>query len=159
GLAAVGLLSFPPAGYFTLLTTRNPLWKEVLGQFDNAGAFTPSLPHLVILLGLPFIVTLIYGLTSLISLRKTGNRQTENQGIQSGSQFSVLGSGFLWVWAVVGFGLLYIPTDFQIHMLNPYQVPLALLCARALWHWLGARRPTTDDRPPTIEDRGLRIED
>jgi hypothetical protein len=130
GLAAVGLLSFPPAGYFTLLTTRNPLWKEVLAQFDNAGVFTPNLLHLPILLGLPFIVTLIYSANKLTQLYRRPKPPTPPN-----AQCSILNAQFLWVWAIVGFGLLYIPTDFQIHMLNPYQVPLALLATQALWQW------------------------
>jgi hypothetical protein len=34
---------------------------------------------------------------------------------------------FLWVWFMVGWALTYIPTDFQIHMISSWQVPIALL--------------------------------
>ncbi len=144
GLAAVGLISFPPAGYFTYLTTQNPLWREVLAQFDNAGVFTPNLAHIWILLGVPFLITLGYG--AWLLWRRAAGRQRGGAPRRGAGE---VGSGgdtmfhppssalhpesFVWVWAVVGFALLYIPTDFQIHMLNPYQVPLALLTARAVW--------------------------
>jgi hypothetical protein len=53
----------------------------------------------------------------------------------------------LWSWFVVGGLLLYVPTDFQIHMLNAWQVPLALLSAR----WLHRRvLPTLAARRPTL---------
>ncbi len=148
GLAAVGLLSFPPAGYFTVLTTQNPLWKEVLAQFDNAGVFTPNLLHLPILLGLPFIVTLLYGATRLAYTINPRFRPGAKSAGLGCSQFSILNAQFLWTWAIVGFGLLYIPTDFQIHMLNPYQVPLALLATRALWHWASRWRMPLRQKGP-----------
>lgn len=129
GLAAVGLLSFPPAGYFTLLTTRDPLWREVLSQFDNAGAFTPNLLHLPILLGATLILTAAYG----IWLLKNRN--------QPRPSFVLRRRMFLWVWIIIGFGLLYIPTDFQIHMLNPYHIPLALLSVEAVALWSARKSP------------------
>lgn len=125
GLAAVGLLSLPPAGYFVYITTQNALWREVLDQFSNAGVFTPSPLGLLVLLGLPFIITLIYGAALL---RGGAWRRAFTPAGSQGDQADL----FLWTWAVVGFGLLYIPTDFQIHMLNPYQVPMGILAVQAL---------------------------
>jgi hypothetical protein len=144
GLAAVGLISSPPAAYFTYLTSRNPLWKDVLSQFDNAGIFTPNLLHIPVLLGLPFIVTLVYGavlLRNALSRRQTGRQKPVDQAAppETDSQLAILNAQFLWVWTVVGFGLLYIPTDFQIKMLNPYQVPLAILAVGALLRWTARR--------------------
>lgn len=112
GLTLIGVVSCPPAAYFVYLTSQNPIWRQVLAQFDNAGVFTPDPLHLLILLGpqLPLAATM---LPSLLRRRQ-------------------LGDLLLLAWTVVGFGLLYIPADFQIHMLNPYQVPLALLAIRAL---------------------------
>lgn len=124
GLILIGAVSFPPAGYFTYLTSQNPLWREVLAQFDNAGVFTPNLLHLPVLLGLSFVITIMYGIVSVQRLRRTSAWPALD--VESPT-------AFIWVWTIVGFGLLYIPTDFQIKMLNPYQIPLALLTSRAIW--------------------------
>lgn len=140
GLAAVGFLSFPPAGYFTFLTTQNPLWREILAQFSNAGVFTPNLLHIPILLGITFIITIIYGINRLRQAGKTIFAPDD-----PATPAPLFNTQFLWVWAIVGFGLLYIPADFQIHMLNPYQVPLALLATHALWQWTATRRNTKTD--------------
>jgi hypothetical protein len=112
GLALIGLLSSPPAAYFTYLTSHDPIWRQVLAQFANAGVFTPNPLHLLIVLGpqLPLAFAALPGLW----------RRRSDADL------------LLLAWAVVGFGLLYIPTDFQIHMLNPYQVPLALLAMRTV---------------------------
>jgi hypothetical protein len=110
GLTLIGLVSSPPAAYFTYLTTHDPIWRRVLAQFSNAGVYTPNPLHLLIVLGpqLPLAAAALPGLW---------RRRTDADLL-------------LLAWAVVGFGLLYIPTDFQIHMLNPYQVPLAILAVR-----------------------------
>jgi hypothetical protein len=112
GLVLIGLISSPPAAYFTYLTTHDPIWRRVLAQFSNAGVYTPSPLHLLIVLGpqLPLAAAALPGLW---------RRRTDADLL-------------LLAWAVIGFGLLYIPTDFQIHMLNPYQVPLAILAVRTV---------------------------
>ena len=130
GLAAIGLLSSPPAAYFTYLTARNPLWKEVLSQFDNAGIFTPNLLHIWVLLGVPALITALAGLGLLV-----------RRGTRAAVMPATPRATFLWVWVVVGFGLLYIPTNFQIKMLNPYQVPLALIATAAVARFAAARFP------------------
>lgn len=154
GLAAVGLLSFPPAGYFTYLTSRSELWKEVLAQFDNAGIFTPNLLHIPILLGVPFVITVVYGL-SLLWRRFGGSRRQESPAREPAidGPTPALSSHFLWVWTIVGFGLLYIPTDYQIKMLNPYHVPLALLATEAVGRWLEGRRRVGPGRRPAFAAR------
>lgn len=126
----------------------------MLAQFDNAGVFTPNLLHLPILLGLPFIVTLLYGATRLAYTINPRFRPGAKSAGLGCSQFSILNAQFLWTWAIVGFGLLYIPTDFQIHMLNPYQVPLALLATRALWHWASRWRMPLRQKGPWSEVSG-----
>jgi hypothetical protein len=110
GLVLIGVVSSPPAAYFTYLTTHDPIWRRVLAQFANAGVFTPNPLHLLIVLGpqLPLAAAALPGLW---------RRRTDADLL-------------LLAWTIVGFGLLYIPTDFQIHMLNPYQVPLAILAVR-----------------------------
>jgi hypothetical protein len=110
GLTLIGLISSPPAAYFAYLTSHDPVWRRVLAQFANAGVFTPNPLHLLIVLGpqLPLAFAALPGLW----------RRRSDADL------------LLLAWTVVGFGLLYIPTDFQIHMLNPYQVPLAILAVR-----------------------------
>lgn len=112
GLVLIGLVSSPPAAYFTFLTTHDPMWRQVLAQFANAGVYTPNVFHLLILLG-PQLPLAFAALPQLWRRRSDADL-------------------LLLAWTVLGFGLLYIPTDFQIHMLNPYQVPLALLAMRTL---------------------------
>ncbi|NJM05334.1 hypothetical protein HC891_02535 [Candidatus Gracilibacteria bacterium] len=121
----IGGLATPPALYFTWLTSRDPLWKEVLAQFANAGVFTPPPWHLLILLGLPMLIVVTAIIFDLPRLRTVLARD----GLLATADDYDL---FLWSWLIVGFALLYVPTDFQIHMLNAYQVPLALIAARIL---------------------------
>jgi hypothetical protein len=110
GLVLIGLISSPPAAYFAYLTSHDPTWRQVLAQFGNAGVYTPNPLHLLVVFG-PQLPLALAALPSLIRQRRDVDLM-------------------LLAWVVVGFGLLYIPTDFQIHMLNPYQVPLALLAVR-----------------------------
>lgn len=125
-------LSCSGAIYSVLLTTLDPLWKQVLAQFSNAGAFTPSLPHLVILFGLPLIVAA----AAWIKLFKEKRWSPENLFVMS--------------WFLAGAALNYIPTDFQIHMLNSWQIPIMILAAVGLiefaapavagWRWVNRAR-------------------
>jgi hypothetical protein len=112
GLIVVGM-SAPPAIYMFLLVKLDPIWGAVLAQFDNAGVFTPPLYHLLILLGIPFWLAL------------AGFRP---RMLQSASDAEL----FVATWFVAHFILAYIPTDFQIHMLLGWQVPMAILAASAL---------------------------
>ena len=115
GLAAmVCAWSAPAAGYVTLLTTRSPIWHGVLAQYGNAGVYTPLPAHLLVLLGLPLI--------ALLCLR---DRSTAWQKAQPRELL-------LRCWLVIGFFLLYIPTDFQIKMLGGWQIPVAILAVRAV---------------------------
>lgn len=114
----IGVLSVWPAFYNVYLTTANPLWDEVLAQFANAGVYTPTPFHLIILFGLPLIVA-AFTWTGMVPLRKWDNRML-----------------FVPTWFLVGFLLNYIPTDFQIHMLNSWQVPLGIVVVIGLTEWV-----------------------
>jgi hypothetical protein len=114
GMALVGTISFPPAGYFAWLTSRDPLWRAVLSQFSNADVWTPSPPHLLILIGLPLILAIL-GWDGLRPLRSRSD-----------------GELLIKAWAIAGLALIYLPVSFQIHLLNPWQVPLALLAVSAV---------------------------
>ncbi len=130
----VAALSFAPGVYSYWLTSADPLWKQVLAQFANAGVYTPTPFHLLILMGFPLIVAaLTYD--GLIPLRHLGDELL-----------------FIKVWFLAGLVLCYVPTDFQVHMLNSWQVPVALLAARGLYQyivpaaaeWLGKLRVHID---------------
>jgi len=120
GGAIVCALSCSGAVYSAILTTVDPLWKEVLAQFANAGVYTPSPPHLVILFGFPLIAALASG----IDLFRERQWSEENL--------------FVMGWFVAGAALNYIPTDYQIHMLNSWQIPMAILATIGLYRLVPA---------------------
>lgn len=117
----VGVLSIWPALYNVYLTTANPLWDEVLAQFANAGVYTPNPLHLIVLFGLPLIVA-VFTWVRTARLRR---------GLPL--KMPML---FVQVWFLVGFLLNYIPTDFQIHMLNSWQVPMMILVTKGLYDFI-----------------------
>lgn len=114
GGVIVFVLSCSGAIYSVALTKFDPLWKEVLAQFGNAGAYTPSPPHLVVLFGFPLIVAIV----TWIGLAWRKQWSAENL--------------FVMGWFLAGAGLNYIPTDYQIHMLNGWQIPMMILVTKGL---------------------------
>lgn len=113
----VGVLSVWPALYSVLLTSLDPLWREVLAQFDNAGVFTPAPWLLPVLLGPAFLL-------ALWALFKDGLfrlRDLDDQAL------------FLRAWFWGNFLLVYVPTNYQIKMLNGWQVPISLLATHGLF--------------------------
>lgn len=116
----IGLISFSPAVYSVLLTRLDPLWKEVLAQFANAGVFTPNPLQLLVLLGPAFILALF------TFLRENPLRL---QGVDDNQLF-------LKAWFFFNFLLIYIPTDYQIHMLNGWQIPIAILATQGLFYYI-----------------------
>ncbi len=117
--AAIVVGATPPALYALLLTRLDGTWEGVLSQYGNAGVFSPSPPHLLILIGLPMIL-------ALPQLKPSLWRTADVPGL------------FIRVWTVIGFFLLYISTDYQIKMLIAYQVPVSLLSALTLTQAAGA---------------------
>lgn len=113
--AIIGLVSAPAALYVFLLSWLSPMWRGVLAQYGNAGIFTPSPFHLVVLMGLPLLI--------LLSVRG------ERSDLRTAATRDILLAG----WLVVGFALLYIPTNFQIKMLGGWQIPLGIFATRALF--------------------------
>ncbi len=126
GEVLVGVLSAPAAVYSYLLTTLDPLWKEVLSQFSNAGVYTPAPPYLFFLMGVP----LFLAAAALVHWFRQKKWTDERL--------------FITGWFGIGFLLLYIPTDFQIHMLNSWQIPVMMLATAALYEvvapWAARRR-------------------
>jgi hypothetical protein len=118
GGVVIFALSCSGAVYSVILTTVDPLWEEVLAQFANAGVYTPSPPHLVILFGFPLILAIV----TWIGLAWRKRWSEENL--------------FIMGWFLAGAVLNYIPTDFQIHMLNSWQVPMMLLVTKGVYAFI-----------------------
>ncbi len=116
----IGLISFSPALYSVLLTRLDPLWQEVLAQFANAGVFTPNPLQLLVLLGPAFI------LAWFTFFRENPWRL---RGVDDNRLF-------LKAWFFFNFLLVYIPTDYQIHMLNGWQIPIAILATQGLFYYV-----------------------
>lgn len=112
----IGLLSWWPALYSVLLTSADPIWKKVLAQFANAGVYTPDLRHLPMLLGAAFVLALI----TAIQDQPLRQQRVNNPDL------------FLRGWFWVTFALIYLPVDYQVHLLNGWQVPIAILATRGL---------------------------
>jgi hypothetical protein len=120
----IGVVSAFPSLYSAYLTMGNPTWKGVLAQYGNGLVYTPDPINLLILMG-PLLLLALLGLRSAPppTLRKIPSAQAR-----------VLPERleFIKVWFVVGCFLIYIPTDFQIKMLNGWQVPIFTLAVAAL---------------------------
>jgi hypothetical protein len=127
----IGFISWWPALYSAVLTKLDPVWKEVLAQFGNAGVYTPNLIQLPILLGPAFLVALF---TAVVMLVK--------QKLNWANKWL-----FALSWFFVQFPLVYLPVDFQIHMLNGWQIPIALLAVYGIYNIItDTRQQTTDNR-------------
>jgi len=129
-LLMVGIISGWPALYSVILTRLDPVWEHVLAQFANAGVYTPNPLHLPILMGIPFILALFNFFWEKPWRLKT----LDNNSL------------FLWTWFIVNSLLIYIPTDFQIHMLNGWQVPMAILATRGLYQHIAPKIESRTNR-------------
>jgi len=110
------IVSCGPAFYSVYITSSKfPVWHAVFKQFDLAGAWTVDPFHLLFLLGLPFMVALI-GFDGLVPLRARSLPQM-----------------FVRVWFVANLFLVYAPVNFQIHYLNGWQLPIAILATEVLY--------------------------
>jgi len=116
----VGLISWWPALYSVWLTSADPLWKQVLAQFANAGVYTPNLLHLPILLGPAFLLALF----TVVKDNPLRLKQFDDNGL------------FLRGWFLITFVLIYLPVDYQIHLLNGWQVPIAILATQGLFRYV-----------------------
>ncbi len=128
----IGVLSVWPSLYSFLLTKLDPIWKAVLAQFGNAGVFTPPPYRLPVLLGAPFVLAcLAVGVDVVRS--KTPLPLGERLGEGAEVAVSANNDLFIKAWFLISFALVYIPLDFQIHMLNGWQVPIAILATKVLF--------------------------
>jgi len=87
--------------------------SAVLAQFVKAGVFTPDPWHLFVLLGLPLVVTILT-FNGLVPLAERDEREPLIKG-----------------WFLAGGLLIYVPASFQTHYLNGWQIPIAILAAKA----------------------------
>jgi len=133
----VGIISWPPALYSMLLTHLNPIWEQVLAQFVNAGVFTPNPLHMLILMGLPLWSALV---TS--SWWIYGYFKDKDKSIQNGRNL------FLVVWLFTGWALTYIPTDFQVHMISSWQIPIGLISVIGICQYIF---PLIEQRWPLLK--------
>ncbi|MEK7786759.1 MAG: hypothetical protein AAB658_15220, partial [Chloroflexota bacterium] len=116
----VGLISCSPAIYSVILTKVDPLWKEVLAQFANADVYTPPLFRLPVLLGPAFLLALFTALK---------DKPLRLQGLSDNDLF-VKG------WFFITFVLVYLPVDYQIHLINGWQIPIAILATQGLFKYV-----------------------
>ncbi len=116
----VGLISCSPAIYSVILTKVDPLWKEVLAQFANADVYTPPFYRLPVLLGPAFLLALFTAIKDS-PLRLKG---------LSDNDLFVKG------WFFITFVLVYLPVDYQIHLINGWQAPIAILATQGLYKYV-----------------------
>jgi hypothetical protein len=109
---AIVASSAPAALYYQRLTSGDPLWRSILGQYANAGVWTPPHLHLIVLMGVPLL------LAAVAVFRRT---------TWSDEQC------FLATWAITGLFLIYLPVVYQIKLLSALQFPIAILAAHG-WH-------------------------
>jgi hypothetical protein len=125
-LAVVVLVSAPAALYWGWVSSdAHPAWQQALAQYDNLGAFTPEPPHLLILLGVTFLLALAT-FDGIVPLRD----QTD-------------GRLLIKSWFVVVPLLVYLPLRFQVMLLTGYHLPMAVLATVGLFDrilpWLQER--------------------
>ncbi len=111
----VVLISMWPALQAFYITQADPVWKGVLAQFDNAGAFTPAPWLLPILMGIPLLLALW-----ALDIR-TPWRDRDDTHL------------FILAWFLAHIPLIYIPLNFQIHMLSGWQIVTAILATIAIY--------------------------
>lgn len=104
-----------PALQAFYITQADEVWKGVLSQFDNAGAWTPAPYLLPILMGIAWLLALW-----AINLRKSWKERDDTHL-------------FLLAWFVSHFILIYLPLNFQIHLLSGWQVVIGVLATIGLY--------------------------
>jgi hypothetical protein len=123
----VVLLSVWPALQAFYITQADEVWKGVLSQFDNAGAWSPPPYLLPILMGVQWLLA-IWALDI-----KTPWRERDDTHL------------FIMAWFLSHFVLIYIPLNFQIHLFSGWQVVTAVLATIGLYTrvlpWLSKRLP------------------
>ncbi len=128
-LGGVVLLSLPAPLYWGWVASpAHPVWYEALKQYDNLGAVTPDPLHLLILLGVGFLLAAAT-YDGFVPLEKE-----EHAWLLVKS------------WFVLVPLLVYLPVQFRIMLLTGYALPVSALAIRGLY----------DHILPWLESRGLR---
>jgi hypothetical protein len=111
----VGLVSVWPALQAYLITTADDVWRGVLSQFDNAEAWTPNPLHLPILMGLGWLLAIW-----ALDIRTPWKSRDDTHLL-------------ITAWFLSHFVLIYLPLNFQIHLLSGWQVVTAVLATIGLY--------------------------
>jgi hypothetical protein len=118
-------LSLPAPIFWFSLSLGDPDWRAYLDQFKNLGVFTPDPLGLIVLLG-PTLVVAALTYRGLVPL---ADRRDEDL--------------LLTAWFLVNLVIIYLPVNFQVMMLNGFQVALAVLATQGLF----------DDIVPWVQQR------
>jgi hypothetical protein len=111
----VVLISVWPALQAFYITQADAVWKGVLSQFDNAGAWTPNPLHLPILMGIGWLLA-IWALKIRLPWRERDDTHL-----------------FLMAWFLAHFILVYVPVNFQIHLLSGWQIVIGVMATIGLY--------------------------
>lgn len=111
----VVLVSMWPALQAFLITTGDDVWRGVLSQFDNAGAWTPSPLLLPVLMGFGWLLA-IWALDI-----RTPWRERDDTHL------------FVMAWFLTHFVIIYLPMNFQIHLLSGWQVVIGVMATIGLY--------------------------
>ncbi len=111
----VVLVSMWPALQAFYITQADAVWKGVLSQFDNAGAWTPAPWLLPILMGLSWLLA-IWALDIRTPFKNRDDKHL-----------------FIMAWFLSHFILVYIPLNFQIHLLSGWQIITGVLATIGLY--------------------------
>jgi hypothetical protein len=112
---AVVLVSAPAPLYFGWLSSSaHPLWHRALAQFDNLGVFTPSVPHLFVLCGIPLVLALTEFVITARTMLSASARLPDRQL-------------FLNSWLIANLVVVYLPLHFQVMLFTGLQFVLAAL--------------------------------
>ena len=114
GLIVV-LVSCWPALQAFLITTADEVWRGVLAQFGNAGVFTPSPLLLPILMGFAWLLAIW-----ALDIRTPWNDRDDTHL-------------FILAWFLSHFVLIYLPFNFQIHLLSGWQIVIGVLATIGLY--------------------------
>ncbi|MBN1178448.1 MAG: hypothetical protein JXD18_04500 [Anaerolineae bacterium] len=129
-LGLVVLVSAPAPLYWGWVSSgAHPIWQQALAQYDNLGVHTPDPLHLLVLLGLTFLVA-AGTFDGVVPLR---SQSDERLLIKS--------------WFGISLLLIYLPLRFQSMLLTGYQWPIAVLTTWGLFErmmpWLRDRLSRT----------------
>ncbi|MBI1281954.1 MAG: hypothetical protein GC179_27765 [Anaerolineaceae bacterium] len=104
-----------PALQAFYITTADAVWKGVLSQFDNAGAWTPA----------PYLLPILMGIAWLLAIWSIKIRMPWKDRDDTHL--------FLLAWFLSHFILIYLPLNFQIHLLSGWQVVIGVLATIGLY--------------------------